>query len=240
MHSPTRSRTRSPSASAVALWSGALSAVLLAFVAAEWGPLITLDRAVAEGMHDSAVRSPALTQANRILSDWVWDPWAMRVLVAVGVVWLWRHGERLLAVWAASVSVLGSAVQQVLKAAVGRERPQWPDPVDSAHFSAFPSGHAMTAAVTCGLLLWLLSRSGAGRRVRAVVLLVGLVSVVGVGLSRLYLGVHWASDVLGGWLLGTCLVAVAILTYERTAARGAAGRDGRDGKGAERRGGYVA
>jgi undecaprenyl-diphosphatase len=203
----------------VALWSGVLSAVLLALVAAEWGPLISFDRTVADTLHDSAVRSPAITETNRILSDWVWDPWTMRVLVAVGVVWLWWHGERLLAVWTGVVSALGSAVQQVLKAAVGRDRPWWPDPVDSAHFAAFPSGHAMTAAVTCGLALWLMARFGVGRGPRTAVLAVGAVSVLGVGLTRVYLGVHWASDVLGGWLLGVCLVALAVLAYERRLAR---------------------
>jgi undecaprenyl-diphosphatase len=203
----------------VALWSGVLSAVLLALVAAEWGPLISFDRTVADTLHDSAVRSPAITETNRILSDWVWDPWTMRVLVAVGVVWLWWHGERLLAVWTGVVSALGSAVQQVLKAAVGRDRPWWPDPVDSAHFAAFPSGHAMTAAITCGLALWLMARFGVGRGPRTAVLAVGAVSVLGVGLTRVYLGVHWASDVLGGWLLGVCLVALAVLAYERRLAR---------------------
>ncbi|GAA2505619.1 phosphatase PAP2 family protein [Streptomyces gobitricini] len=223
--SPTRSPKRSPYAPAVALWSGVLSAVLLALVAAEWGPLISLDRVVADGLHDSAVRSPALTHANRILSDWVWDPWTMRALIAVGVVWLWWHGERLLAVWTVTVSATGSAVQQLLKAAVGRDRPWWPDPVDSAHYAAFPSGHAMTATVTCGLLLWLLVRFGVGRRPRIAVLLVGAVSVVGVGLTRMYLGVHWASDVVGGWLLGVCLVAVAVPAYERTVSRAESRRD---------------
>ncbi|MGI5353805.1 phosphatase PAP2 family protein [Streptomyces sp. CA-252508] len=223
MHSPTQPPTRSPAhsrhASVVALWSGVLSAVLLALVAAEWGPLISFDRMVADALHDSAVRSPTIAGTNRILSDWVWDPWTMRVLVAVGVVWLWWRGERLLAVWTGVVSALGSAVQQVLKAAVGRDRPWWPDPVDTAHFAAFPSGHAMTAAVTCGLALWLLARFGVGRGPRTAVLVVGAVSVLGVGLTRLYLGVHWASDVLGGWLLGVCLVALAVLAYERRLAR---------------------
>ncbi|OKK03385.1 hypothetical protein AMK26_17870 [Streptomyces sp. CB03234] len=216
MPSPTRSPSVSVSTSAVALSTGALVAVLLVLVAAEWGPLVSFDRAVADGLHDSAVRSPGLTTANRILSDWVWDPWTMRALVAVAVVWLWRRGERLLAVWTGAASVCGAAVQQLLKAVVGRDRPRWPDPVDSAHFAAFPSGHAMTAAFTCGFLLWLLTRFGAGRRLLAGALVAGAVSVVGVGLTRLYLGVHWASDVVGGWLLGGCVAAVAVLTYERT------------------------
>ncbi|MFF9864586.1 phosphatase PAP2 family protein [Streptomyces sp. NPDC013953] len=221
MRSPTPPPpTRTPSARAVALWSGVPAGVLLVLVAVEWGPLASFDRMVADGLHASAVRSPGLTRVNRVLSDWVWDPWAMRTLIAVVVAWLWWGArQRLLALWTAAVGLIGAAFQHMLKAVVGRDRPQWQDPVDHAHFAAFPSGHAMTAALTCGLLLWLLAGHGKGPGTRAwrVVLVAGAVSAVGVGLTRMYLGVHWASDVLGGWLLGVCLVAVAVLAYERTA-----------------------
>ena len=160
---------------------------------------------------------PGLTRTNRIFSDWVWDPWTMRALIAVAVVLLWLRGERLLAFWVAAASALAAAVQQILKAAVGRERPRWPDPVDSAHFAAFPSGHALTATVTCGLLLWLLRRHGVRPAVWGTALALAIVSVVGVGFTRLWLGVHWNSDVWAGWLLGGCLVALSIATYGRLA-----------------------
>ncbi|MEE1755355.1 phosphatase PAP2 family protein [Streptomyces sp. SP18CS02] len=211
--------SRAPSAAVAAACSGALAVLLLVLVMINWAPLIAMDRAVADDLHDSAVRDPGLTQTNRVLSDWVWDPWTMRALVAVTVVWLWRHAERLLAVWLGAVTVLSSALQQLLKAAVGRERPQWPDPVDTAHFAAFPSGHAMTATVTCGLLLWVLARSEAGSRLWLTAVTLAAVSVLGVGLTRMYLGVHWFSDVVGGWLLGVCVVALAVVTYDRAAMR---------------------
>ncbi|WP_374196641.1 phosphatase PAP2 family protein [Streptomyces sp. ISL-96] len=192
--------------------------VLLLLVAFEWHPLVSFDRSVADVLHDSAVGHPAVTHTNRILSDWVWDPWTMRALVAVACVWLLRQRERLLALWIAATSALGSLVQQGLKAAVGRERPEWPDPVDSAHFSAWPSGHAMTAVVTCGLLVWLLGLRGVNPRLRTAVLVVGTVSWLGVGVTRLYLGVHWVSDVLGGWLLGGAVVALSVVAYGRLVA----------------------
>ncbi|URM92821.1 phosphatase PAP2 family protein [Streptomyces sp. MRC013] len=107
---------------------------------------------------------------------------------------------------------------------MGRERPRLPDPVDSAEFAAFPSGHAMTAAVVCGLLWWAAARAARWTLVRPVAV-AGAVSTAGVGLTRVYLGVHWPSDVLGGWLLGACLVAAAVAAYERWAAgRGPRGR----------------
>ncbi|WP_326764097.1 phosphatase PAP2 family protein [Streptomyces sp. NBC_01591] len=197
-----------------------LALVVLTLVAVRWSPLMTLDRNIADALHRRAVTEPGLVHTNRILTDWAWDPWTMRGLITVAVVVLWWRGERLLAVWVAATSVLATLVQQGLKSAVGRERPQWPDPVDSAHYAAFPSGHAMTALVSCGLLLWLLRRHGTGPRLWRTALVVAFVSVVGVGLTRLYLGVHWLSDVLGGWLLGAALVAFSIAGYARYERRG--------------------
>ncbi|WP_327347661.1 phosphatase PAP2 family protein [Streptomyces europaeiscabiei] len=192
------------------------SVLLLVLVALPWGPLMSLDESIANTTHRWAVDAPGITHAFRILTDWVWDPVTMRLLVAATAIWLvWRHREWWLAGWLAVTCAVGTAMQQGLKAAVGRERPAWPDPVDSAHYAAYPSGHAMTATVVLGLLVWLLHRYGAGRVVVRTALAVAAVSVVGVGLTRIWLGVHWASDVLGGWLLGGLTIALAMLTYEK-------------------------
>ncbi|MEW2632921.1 phosphatase PAP2 family protein [Streptomyces sp. NPDC048389] len=195
----------------------ALTALLLMPVALAWPPLTAFDRAVVEGLHASAVQEPTFTHANRVLTDWVWDPWTMRLLSAAAVGWLWLRGERLLAVWVAVATAAGTGLQQAVKALVGRERPRWPDPVDSADYAAFPSGHAMTAAVTCGLLLWLLRRRGATGRVWAGGVALAAFCVAGVGFTRLYLGVHWPSDVAGGWLIGGCVVALTVASYRRAA-----------------------
>jgi undecaprenyl-diphosphatase len=192
------------------------SLLLLVLVAASWHPLMALDDNIARTTHRWAVADREVTHASRILTDWVWDPMTMRILCALAVVWLvWRHRAWWLALWVAATCALGTLVQQALKAAVGRARPVWPDPVDSAHYAAFPSGHAMTATVVCGLLLWLLRRYGAGRVLWPTALVVAVVSVVGAGLTRVWLGVHWPSDVMGGWLLGALLVVLAMASYER-------------------------
>ncbi|GAA3291853.1 hypothetical protein GCM10020295_09680 [Streptomyces cinereospinus] len=132
------------------------------------------------------------------------------------VVWLVvRRSAWWTAVWLVVTVAVGTGVQQLMKAVVGRERPVWPDPVDTAHYAAFPSGHAMTATVVLGLLLWLLHRHGVGRAAFRTVLAVAVVSVAGVGLTRVWLGVHWPTDVVGGWLLGAAVVAVAVTVHER-------------------------
>ncbi|MFI6946342.1 phosphatase PAP2 family protein [Streptomyces sp. NPDC050422] len=221
MHSPPLSPTHRTRTPAPGPWTGfvcgALALILLALVAERWSPLMRLDRDIAEALHRRAVTEPDLVQVNRVLTDWLWDPWTMRTLIAVAAVVLWRRGAQLLAAWVAVTTLASSLLQQGVKAAVGRERPRWPDPVDSAHYAAFPSGHAMTAVVSCGLLLWLLHRSGARPWIRRTALAAAGVSVLGVGLTRLYLGVHWPSDVLGGWLLGAALTAFATVAYDRYA-----------------------
>ncbi|MET9433295.1 phosphatase PAP2 family protein [Streptomyces sp. NPDC006551] len=215
-----------------AVVSGALALLLLVLVAAGWPPLLSLDRSVSEALHESAVAEPGFTRLNRILTDWVWDPWTMRALIAAAVVTLWWRRERRPALWLAGTSLVAAGVQQGVKAALGRERPSWPDPVDSAQYAAFPSGHALTATVSCGLLLWVLALHWrATWRGWSVLTVVAVVSVLGVGWTRVYLGVHWTSDVVAGWLLGWSLVAVAIITYRRSGGN----RGGEGGLGSDRR-----
>ncbi|MFD9372997.1 phosphatase PAP2 family protein [Streptomyces sp. NPDC060020] len=220
-------------------WAGVLAAllasVLTVLVVARWRPLFSFDGRVSGDLHAHAVAHPGVTHAMRVLSDWVWDPWTMRALAAVACVLLWWRGDRERALRVALAVVVATAVQQGLKALVGRERPVWPDPVDSAQYAAYPSGHAMTATVVCGMLLWLLPRPGSRAlpppRARplpawapAAAWAVAAVSVLGVGFTRVYLGVHWPSDVLAGWLLGVVVVALAATRSGRRRGSGAVDR----------------
>ncbi|MET8826925.1 phosphatase PAP2 family protein [Streptomyces sp. NPDC004610] len=212
---PTRPAERHLAVRA-ALGFAASSLVLLILVAASWGPLITVDREIAVTTHRWAVTEDGLTHTFRILTDWVWDPLTMRILCGAVIIWLvWRRAAWFTAGWLLVTVAISTLIQQGLKAAVGRERPVWPDPVDSAHYAAFPSGHAMTLTVVCGLLVWLLHHYGASRTVLRWATAVAAVSIVGVGLTRVWLGVHWFSDVVGGWLLGAMVIAAAVAVHER-------------------------
>ncbi|MEU6756682.1 phosphatase PAP2 family protein [Streptomyces sp. NPDC046685] len=191
-------------------WAGIGCAVLgtvLTVLVVGWRPLLSYDEQVARDLHAHAVAHRGVTHAMRVLTDWVWDPWTMRALAALACVLLWRRGDRERALRVAVATVVATVVQQGVKALVGRERPVWSDPVDSAHYAAYPSGHALTATVVCGLLLWLLPRPAPAWA--PVAWAVAAVSVLGVGFTRIYLGVHWLSDVVAGWLLGVTLVALA-------------------------------
>ena len=212
---PARPRgPRSPVCRALWILAGC-SAVLWALVAVRWPPLMRCDEAVARAFHRWAVTDHGTTHVARFLTDWVWDPLTMRLLcVAVALGLAVRRPARFDALWLVAATALGLLLQYGVKVAVGRPRPVWPDPVDTARQAAFPSGHAMTAAVVCGLLLWLLHRHGAGRTLWPAAVLLAGVSVVGVGLTRVWLGVHWLSDVVGGWLLGATVAAAAAAVHD--------------------------
>ncbi|HET7320881.1 MAG TPA: phosphatase PAP2 family protein, partial [Longimicrobiaceae bacterium] len=79
---------------------------------------------------------------------------------------------------------------------------------------SFPSGHALTAVVIYGTLAYLVARLESTRRLRRWTLGLALVLVVVIGLSRLYMGVHYPSDVLAGWLVGFVWATASVLAIE--------------------------
>ncbi|MFG2193950.1 phosphatase PAP2 family protein [Streptomyces sp. NPDC048639] len=201
--------------------TGLLGTIVLAMVAAEWGSLLAWDRTIAVDLHGPAVDHPGWTRVSRILTDWVWDPWTVRALLVSAALWfLWR-GDRVTGVCVLIATAVVSGLQQGLKLAVGRDRPHWPDPVATAHFSAFPSGHAMTAALGCALLWWLALRAGARGLWLWGATALAVISIAGVGFTRLWVGVHWFSDVLGGWLFGVALAALTAAACLRWGPPGA-------------------
>jgi undecaprenyl-diphosphatase len=129
-----------------------------------------------------------------------------------------RHSWTPLLVLAASIAG-GSLLCTLIKAAVGRPRPL--DALFHAGGYGFPSGHS-TNAVTAWFTLAVLLGAASTRRARRVALLAGAVVIAAiVGVSRVYLRVHEATDVLGGWALGTLWVAT-VLTAASVLSRRAA------------------
>lgn len=136
------------------------------------------------------------------------------VLVCVLALWHVVRGQRRVALcWVAlGLSVL--TCQSALKRIVGRPRPQlWERTVDRPVDFSFPSGHAEASASFYPLLAFLLARRFPRRAVPIWSAAVGLALFVGLG--RLYLGVHWPTDVLAGWALGAGLAALAIVGLKR-------------------------
>ena len=112
----------------------------------------------------------------------------------------------------------GGVIDTIVKRIVDRLRPDIPRPCNYKAFSgerwSFPSGHSMTAVIVYGaLLVIILPRLNTRWRVPAIALAVFL--PLAIGFSRLSLGVHWVSDILGGWFLGAAWLAVSTFAYVR-------------------------
>jgi undecaprenyl-diphosphatase len=107
----------------------------------------------------------------------------------------------------AAILVLGSVIggvvlSSILKLGIDRPRPDLVGHLVEVHTASFPSGHAMLSAVVYLTLGGLLSRVERPRRIKIYVLSVAVILTLLIGVSRVYLGVHWPTDVLAGWCAG--------------------------------------
>ncbi|MDG4806651.1 phosphatase PAP2 family protein [Micromonospora sp. WMMD1120] len=187
-------------------------ALLTLLVLGAWAPLRRLDNAVTDALHSYAQDHPAWVVLMRIWTE-VFAPMPLRAVAVLLVVWLVRRGARRLALWAATTMIVGGLIGPLLKLLVGRDRPELLDPVARAAGYSFPSGHALNATLAAGVLLLVLLPY-AGRGLGRAALWVGAVLLTVVtGLSRVALGVHFTSDVLGGWLLGVAVVAATTAAF---------------------------
>ncbi|MBL7498931.1 phosphatase PAP2 family protein [Frankia sp. CNm7] len=122
-------------------------------------------------------------------------------------------------VLAVVASTGGTLLVSGIKNLIGRDRPDPMYQVVAQTGHSFPSGHTTSALVVLGTVAWLASMATANWTLRATAWVTAGVLAVAVGLSRVYLGVHYPSDVLAGWVLGACwLVTVALAARLPTTA----------------------
>ncbi|MFN8027222.1 MAG: phosphatase PAP2 family protein [Acidimicrobiia bacterium] len=136
------------------------------------------------------------------------------VLMLAALLWKRRPDLAL----GAGVAVIGTwvTVNLVLKPLVGRARPPLADRLVFPGDASFPSGHAANATAAWLTLAWVLA-SLVERRAAKVAIWSGAGCVAAlVGVSRLYLGVHWPTDVVAGWAIGGAWVACGIWLARRT------------------------
>ncbi len=138
-------------------------------------------------------------------------------LIAAGFLSL--DGKRHMALFVCGSVLGGTLAGTILKDLFHRPRP---DLVPySAYFSgaSFPSGHSLMSAVTYLTLGALLARSQERRRLKAYFLLVAIFLTLAVGVTRVYLGVHWPTDVLAGWTAGAVWALLCWLLARRLQSR---------------------
>ncbi|MDP9456529.1 MAG: phosphatase PAP2 family protein [Actinomycetota bacterium] len=187
---------------------------------------------VAEG-ESRAFDTAVLLWINAHFPDWLYGPmlvvttlgyyWFVLPLLAVATVLFYRKRRRISAVLL-PVATLGRMVlTTVLKSVFERARPDLFESGYTASFYSFPSGHATIAVGFYGTLTLLLAMRLAGLRRWAVVAL-GTALVLLIGFSRLYLGVHYPTDVLAGFLAAPLWISAIGLSYFLwRAVRGATG-----------------
>jgi membrane-associated phospholipid phosphatase len=207
--------------------------ILLILVRSGWEPLHRLDFTVAASLNAYISAHLGQVKGWQAVSI-VLGPTVLRASAAIAAVVLWFRGRRRLALLVV-VAVAGAAVLSgVTKALVHRVRPIVNHPVDHASGGSFPSGHAMTSMVVLGLAVVILLPR-VPRRWRTVIVATAAVLVVAVGFSRLILGVHYVSDVVGGWIIGVAWLLIVVGAVHTAAADppeaespGASGEDGRE------------
>lgn len=183
--------------------------VLATLVTVHWRPLIDVDTATTAAAYRAALSTGWLRVTARIVTT-VGSPGAVDIVAAVTglVLLLARRWRPVIAIAVARLGALG--IETLVKVLLDRPRPVFTPPLAIAPGASFPSGHATgSAAVYAVLLLLIMPRLARRRRTLAVAAV--LLLVIGVAASRLMLGVHYPSDVLGGLALGFGCAATATL-----------------------------
>jgi membrane-associated phospholipid phosphatase len=187
---------------ALGVVAGCFTVVLLLGIGVltDFAPQLDLDGVVSEALYAGDGRARGLDELLQVLTAPGLLVFRLVVFAPVVVLLLVRRAWRT-AVWVA-VAVLGiSPVTELLKSLFGRIRPDFDQGGARLDSLSYPSGHSSGIAtlVTVALLLaWPLLQ----RRWRTICLVLGVGLVVLVGLTRMWLGVHFLSDVVGGWALG--------------------------------------
>ena len=173
--------------------------------------------------------------SNPIGPDWVetmcrdltslGSPTVLTLITIAAVSYLWIDGKRATALFAALSIIGGAVLVSLLKFGFARPRPELVSHLVNVNSFSFPSGHATMAAVTYLTLGVLLARVQKRRRMKIYLLAVASVVVLLVGFTRVYLGVHWPTDVLAGWCIGTAWAAGCWLVATWLQRRGAIERD---------------
>jgi len=199
---------------AVVTVAATVFALLLVLVRVQWAPLESVD-------HGAAARINGLIAGHAMIVTMVkavtWlgsDGVLWTVIGAAAVVLAIRRRWRL-AIYLLVAGAGALVLDPVLKSLVGRLRPVVAHPVAHGNGNSFPSGHSLGSIVCYGAILLVFLPATRGRWRRAFV--AGIVTLVAlIGISRILLGVHYVSDVLGGWALGITWLGLTAFAFELT------------------------
>lgn len=193
---------------------GVLAAAALYVGTAGAGPtgadVAALDESIELRSGDLTTVATVLTHAGSTAS--------MAVLALLVALWLRYRGRIVDAVLVFGAMVGASIVFLGLKLLIDRPRPPLVSRLVDVTTESLPSGHATMSVVVIGTLV-VLARAGLGRAARVAMVAAAAVWIGGVGATRIYLGVHWFSDVVAGWLVGGAWLATCVVAWSWWRAR---------------------
>jgi membrane-associated phospholipid phosphatase len=184
--------------------------------------IVSFDKTVAVSLHAHATGF-----ATGVLSAVTWLGGAKVLLAVTLVAAIWLLLRRRVA-HAALMGVAlagGEWLNVLLKAAFDRPRPSFAEPLATAAGFSFPSGHAMVSLTVYGALAFVIAASVRSRRAQVLAVVPTMALVAAIGFSRVYLGVHYVSDVLAGYSAGLAWLTLCALVL-LVASRLRAGRSG--------------
>ncbi|WP_284975133.1 phosphatase PAP2 family protein [Arthrobacter sp. efr-133-TYG-104] len=161
-----------------------------------------------------SVRSPALNVAVTAYTD-IGGTIGMPIIAVVIMIWLALRRRSWTPVILIVTAGLGSLLMTIAgKQLFGRARPNLSDAVPPyEHSPSFPSGHSLNSIVIAGIVAYIIILRLETTRARVVTILVASAFAITIGLSRVYLGHHWLTDVLAAWALGIAWLALVITAH---------------------------
>ncbi len=198
---------------------GALVALLLSFLASRVYDAVTESDGVAgldQPILQAAIRarSPFLDSVVTAYTN-VAGPIGMPIIAVAAalVLSLWRKS------WTPAILIVAAGAGSLLmtiagKDIIGRHRPPLVDAVPPYEYSpSFPSGHTLNAIVIAGVVAYILILRQKSTRARVITITIAALFALTIGLSRVFLGHHWFTDVLAGWTLGGAWLALIITAH---------------------------
>lgn len=185
--------------------------LILLLVRLRWQPLQDLDRSVADGLNSWASGSDVVVGVLKQISSFGGRGFMIPLVALLVALLLIRRRPRP-AIYMVVTGAGALLLDPSLKALIGRLRPVVEVPVAQAPGNSFPSGHALGSMIVYGMIV-LVFLSAVRRPWRPVLLGVAIVLVAAIGFTRMALGVHFLSDVVGGWLLGLAWISVTAYAF---------------------------
>ncbi len=195
-------------------------ALLLVLVRLQWAPLESVDHGAAARLNSLVAGNATLVRVVKAVT-WLGSDGVLWTVVGVTAIVLALRKRWRLAIYLVLTGAGAIVLDPILKSLVGRLRPVVAHPVAHGTGDSFPSGHSLGSIVCYGAILLVFLPAARGRWRRTfITVIVALIALIGI--SRILLGVHYLSDVIGAWAIGITWLGVTAFAFEMT--RRAAGQ----------------